>query len=70
MSHTTTEVLLTAKEVSEVCGGIGVSTLHKWAAQREAGLPAEGPPHLRLSARHRRWALSDVMAWIAQSTVK
>lgn len=53
MSHTTTEVLLTAKEVSEVCGGIGVSTLHKWAAQREAGLPAEGPPHLRLSARHR-----------------
>lgn len=70
MSDNASEVFLTAKEVSEMSGGIGVATLHRWAALREAGLPTEGPRHRRLASRHRRWALSDVQAWLAESTVE
>ena len=49
---------LTAQQVREIAG-VPVSTLHDWAAKRERGIDAPGPHHLRLSSRHRRWALKD-----------
>jgi predicted DNA-binding transcriptional regulator AlpA len=55
--------LLTARQVSELTT-LAVSTLHDYAARREAGLPSQGPPHVRLSPRCRRWARGDVLAWI------
>ena len=53
--------LLTAQEVSHIAS-IPVSTLHDLAVRREAypSLPNDGPVHVRLGPRRRRWLLSDV----------
>ncbi|MGC5255387.1 helix-turn-helix transcriptional regulator [Gordonia sp. DT218] len=61
-------VLLTAREVSDLTR-ISVSTLHDYAVRREHGLPADGPPHLRLGPRRRRWDREDVLTWIRASRV-
>jgi predicted DNA-binding transcriptional regulator AlpA len=60
--------MLTALQVREITG-VPVSTLHDWPAKRERGINAPGPHHLRLSGRHRRWALKDVEAWLASKRV-
>ena len=60
--------MLTAHQVREIYG-VPVSTLHDWAAKRERGIDAPGPHHLRLSGRHRRWALEDVKEWLASTRV-
>ena len=62
-------VLMTAKEVSELTG-ISISRLHAMAVQREHGLPSEGPPHLRLGSRRRRWDQADVIEFIQRSRVR
>ncbi|OPX16009.1 helix-turn-helix domain-containing protein [Gordonia sp. i37] len=61
-------VVLNAKQV-EALTTVPAPTLHEWAARRDAGLPAPGPVHLRLSPRHRRWRLADVQAYLAESRV-
>ncbi|MGV7254539.1 helix-turn-helix transcriptional regulator [Mycobacterium kansasii] len=61
-------VMLTAQEVRAMTG-VPVSTLHDWAAKREHGIDAPGPPHLRLSDRHRRWLLVDVKQWLESTRV-
>lgn len=55
--------LLTASEVSQLTS-IPVSSLHVYAQRRELGLPAEGPPHVRLGPRRRRWLRSSVIRWL------
>lgn len=60
--------MLTAQQVREITG-VPVSTLHDWAAKRERGINAPGPHHLRLSDRHRRWALKDVQDWLDSTRV-
>jgi predicted DNA-binding transcriptional regulator AlpA len=56
--------LLTADQVAAITG-IAASSLHLYAARREAGLsPVAGPPHVRLGPRKRRWLRTDVLAWI------
>jgi predicted DNA-binding transcriptional regulator AlpA len=60
--------MLTAQQVREITG-VPVSTLHDSAAKRERGIAAPGPHHLRLSGRHRRWALEDVEFWLASTRV-
>ena len=60
--------MLTAQQVREITG-VPVSTLHDWAVKRERGIDAPGPHHLRLSGRHRRWAVKDVEAWVASTRV-
>jgi predicted DNA-binding transcriptional regulator AlpA len=60
--------LLTAPEVSTLCG-LPVSTLHEYATRRELGLSKQGPPHVRLGARRRRWLRSDVRQWILSNRV-
>lgn len=40
------------------------STLHEWAARREAGEEI-GPPIWGLSRRNRRWERAEVLAWMA-----
>lgn len=60
--------LLFACEVSALTG-IPVSTLHAYAQQRELGMPPEGPPHLKLGPRRRRWLRRDVLAWIESCRV-
>jgi predicted DNA-binding transcriptional regulator AlpA len=60
--------MLTAQQVREITG-VPVSTLHDWAAKRERGIDAPGPHHLRLSGRHRRWALKDVEDWLASTRI-
>ncbi|MDO3634696.1 helix-turn-helix transcriptional regulator [Mycolicibacterium arseniciresistens] len=60
--------MLTAQQVREITG-VPVSTLHDWAAKRERGIDAPGPHHLRLSDRHRRWALKVVKEWLDSTRV-
>jgi predicted DNA-binding transcriptional regulator AlpA len=60
--------LLTASEVSALTS-IPVSSLHVYAQRRELGMPAEGPPHLRLGPRRRRWLRSSVVAWLRECEV-
>ena len=60
--------MLTAQQVREITG-VPVSTLHDWVAKRERGIDAPGPHRLRLSGRHRRWALKDVETWRASTRV-
>ena len=50
--------------------GVAVSTLHEWAVKREHGLPSDGPQHMRLGPRRRRWDRADVMTWLEQSKVR
>lgn len=40
------------------------STLHEWAARREAGEEV-GPPVWDLSRRNRRWERAEVLEWMA-----
>ena len=61
-------ILLTAQQVSALTG-VPVSTLHEWAVRREANLPTDGPPHLRLGERRRRWDRADVMRWLTDSKI-
>jgi excisionase family DNA binding protein len=60
--------LLSARQVAELTG-VPVATLHMWAAQRERGFNAPGPAVYQLSGRHRRWARSDVLAWLASTRI-
>ncbi len=60
--------LLSAREVSALTG-IPVSTLHAYAQQRELGMQPDGPPHLKLGPRRRRWLHGDVLAWIESCRV-
>lgn len=55
--------LLTASQVSHMTG-VPVSTLHEYAVRVEAGLEAQGPVHVRLGPRRRRWLRRDVTVWI------
>src|SRR5699024_4331656 len=55
--------LLSAWEVSALTG-VPVSTLHAYAQRRELGMPPDGPPHVKLGPRRRRWLRTDVLAWI------
>ena len=55
--------LLTAREAGELCG-IAPSTLHEYAVRLEAGGPQQGPPHVALGPRRRRWVRADVIAWL------
>ncbi|WP_082965227.1 helix-turn-helix domain-containing protein [Mycobacterium sp. ACS1612] len=58
----------TAQQVREITG-VPLTTLHDWAAKRELLIDAPGPRHLRLSGRHRRWALIDVETGLASTRV-
>lgn len=60
--------LLTARQVSELTT-VSSNTLHEWAKQREAGLNAPGPVHVRLGPGSRRWWKSDVEAWLGASRI-
>lgn len=60
--------LMTAAEVCAVTG-LAISTLHEYAVRREAGLPPQGPPHVRLGPRRRRWIRSDVINWLLASRI-
>lgn len=60
--------LLTAAQVSGMTG-IPVSTLHEYAMRVEAGLDAQGPVHVRLGPRRRRWLRRDVTGWIEERRV-
>lgn len=44
--------------------GVSVSTLHRWAARREAGEDA-GPPFHVIGYKLRRWDLDELRAWLA-----
>lgn len=55
--------LLTAREAGALCG-IAPSTLHEYAVRLEAGGPQQGPPHVALGPRRRRWVRADVIAWL------
>jgi len=55
--------LLTASQAGELCG-IAASTLHEYAVRLEAGLPQQGPPHVALGPRRRRWVRADVLSWL------
>ena len=55
--------LLTARQASDLCG-IPASSLHDYACRLEAGLPQQGPPHVALGPRRRRWVRADVLAWV------
>jgi predicted DNA-binding transcriptional regulator AlpA len=64
MSGDDLDPLMTAKEVSDLCG-VAVHTLNEWASKRDANVaPFYGPVHHQLSPRYRRWRKSDVVAWI------
>ena len=60
--------LMTAAEVCAITG-LAISTLHDYAVRREAGLPPQGPPHVRLGPRRRRWMRSDVIDWLQASRI-
>ena len=60
--------LLSASEVSAL-SGVPVSTLHVYAQRRELGMPSDGPPHVKLGPRRRRWLRTDVLAWIQSCRV-
>ena len=60
--------MLTADQVHDLTG-VPVSTLHDWAANRERGIHAPGPHHIRLSNRHRRWTRGDVEDWIESARI-
>lgn len=62
------EALLTASQVSHMTG-VPVSTLHEYAVRVETGLQAQGPIHVRLGPRRRRWIRRDVTAWINENRV-
>ena len=68
ISPQTDRDMLTVEDV-HVMTGIPVSTLHDWAAKRERGFDAPGPPHIKLSDRHRRWMRCDVEKWIESARV-
>lgn len=55
--------LLSASQVSALTG-VPVSTLHAYAQRREVGMSPDGPPHVKLGPRRRRWLRTDVLAWI------
>lgn len=55
--------LLTAGQAS-LLTGIPASTLHDYAVRLEAGGPQQGPPHVALGPRRRRWVRSDVLEWL------
>src|SRR5258707_12830477 len=61
--------MLTAQQVREITG-VPVSTLHDWAAKRERGIDAPGPHHLRLSGRHRRRAVKELLALVGSARVE
>ena len=56
-------VLLNAAEVEELTR-IPKSTLHAWAAARDAGELVDAPRHFAMSPHRRLWAESDVYAWL------
>lgn len=60
--------LLTAQQASRICS-LPVSTLHDYAVRAEAGGPRQGPVHVRLGPRRRRWLRHDVETWIAANRV-
>lgn len=60
--------LLTAREAAELCG-IAPSTLHEYAVRLETGGPQQGPPHVALGPRRRRWVRSDVISWLGTRRV-
>jgi len=60
--------LMTAAEVCTITG-LAISTLHEYAVRREAGLPPQGPPHVRLGPRRRRWLRADVIDWLLSSRI-
>lgn len=62
------DAMLTASQVSHMTG-VPVSTLHEYAVRVEAGLEAQGPVHVRLGPRRRRWIMRDVAAWIDEHRV-
>ncbi|MFF0706585.1 helix-turn-helix transcriptional regulator [Gordonia sputi] len=50
-------------QVSEM-SSVSRGRLYAWARDREAGLPAPGPVHSRLSPNKVRWRRGDVEAWL------
>lgn len=56
-------VLLDADETAALTT-VARSTLHEWAARREAGEQI-GPPVWALSRKNRRWERSEVLTWLA-----
>lgn len=56
-------ILLNAAEVEELTR-IPKSTLHAWAAARDAGELVDAPRHFAVSPHRRLWAESDVYAWL------
>ena len=54
---TTDDPLHTAKEVSEILGGVPVKTLARWRWTEE------GPRYVRMG-KHVRYRRSDLAAWI------
>lgn len=55
--------LLTANDVSHLIG-VSPSLLNEWALAADEGGVAQGPPHLRISSKRRRWRAGDVAAWL------
>lgn len=60
--------LLTAKQCAKLTT-VSENTLHAWAARRESGLDAWGPPHLKVGPGSRRWLRKDVEAWLESCRV-
>ncbi|MCO1339336.1 hypothetical protein BJH93_10595 [Kocuria polaris] len=60
--------LIDAEEASKLTG-VPKSTLHLWAAARDAGEYNDGPSHYALGPRRRMWDRADLLAWLASKRV-
>lgn len=65
MSHTSSERLLSTRQLADMVG-ISVATIERWRAQGTPDLP----PHIKLSSGAIRYSPKEVQHWLDRKTQK